>query len=349
MSDPIRNWWNTQAFPHHGRSEWAVWDGRAHACLGLDEVKTRLARWHPAHPVLVGVPHAERFVPPTCVPEAERQALAAFRRQAHVGMAAFALVAGIAFLAGWYKPGPWIWAMAAILTALTAALALDYFGSLQDVRKITERARFFYWLKVSRAVRTGYLAWLGIVLAMGAAQGLLERHHSLDDILLQYGLIYESAFSGEGWRFLVGPFFHSGLSHYLNNAISLLFFGPVLWAMISARCLLLFMLGNVVAALAQRYFGAVAHDAFLGVSGGLYALCGTLIGAAWINQRLLPPGMGLLCVSIVTTSALGAGLLSANAANVAHVAGLLLGFAVSLILRARILSLGRGGPEEMAA
>lgn len=349
MTKSTRMWWNTQTLPHHGRNEWAVWDGKPRVCIGLDEVQTRLARWHPANPVFVGVPNSESFTPPTCVPETEKQVVAAYRRQAFFGIAAFSLVTGASLLAGLYKPKPLIIVIAVIFAAIAATLAADYFGNLRNVRNLTERARFFYWLKVNKTVRVGYLVWLGISTLMGAAQWLLELHNSQEDILIQYGLVYDSALSGEWWRFIVGPFFHSGLAHYLNNAISLLFIGPLLWAMFGARCLVVFLSGNIVAAAAQKLVGTVDYEAFLGVSGGLYAMVGSLISAAWINRGLLPSGMLLLCVSIAAISAVGASLLSSSTADVAHFSGVLLGISSSLILRREIHSIGREVPPEDVA
>jgi membrane associated rhomboid family serine protease len=96
-------------------------------------------------------------------------------------------------------------------------------------------------------------------------------------------------------------------------------------------------------------FGTGSYEAFVGVSGGLFAMYGTVLAAAWFTNRLLPPGMLAVCAAVAVTSLIGASLLSANMANVAHVAGLLFGAASSLIVRPLFLAVAHDAPSREPA
>jgi membrane associated rhomboid family serine protease len=251
------------------------------------------------------------------------------------------MVALVGLLLFYIKPSADVLALAGIMGVISIAGGIDYFCALRHLPFLTERALFFYWLKTSRPVRDGFMVWLGIAVGMGAVQLLLQRNSGFESAIEHYGLVFAEARSGQWWRLLTGPFLHSGWSHYFNNAMGLLVVGPILWALLGPSCLLVFVTGSTLGSAAQMLLGSAAYDSFVGVSGGLFAMYGALLAGSTLNSRLLPRGMFSLCCVIVAASGLGVALLSDRASNIAHIAGVLCGFAYAMAFRSRILSASR--------
>src|SRR5208282_1320404 len=151
---------------------------------------------------------------------------------------------------------------------------------------------FFFWLRYDKDVRTGFWVWFAIAIAMGLTQWLLQRQLGLDGMVMRYGLVFVAARDGQLWRFVVGPFFHSSALHYMGNATSVIFIGPLLWALLRKWSLVAFMVGNVAGGYAEMlYDDGSTYDAYVGISAGIFTLCGFLFTASLINRRLLPTGV----------------------------------------------------------
>ncbi|ALV08837.1 rhomboid family protein [Roseateles depolymerans] len=217
----------------------------------------------------------------------------------------------------------------ALLFGLVAAtIATDYFAALRTASGIGERALFFRWMQTAAAPRVGLVAWSLLLGLSGATQLLLQdRLGSLESVVEQYGIVYSEVLQqGQWWRVLSGSFLHAGLAHYANNAMLLLFTGPIVWGLFGAgRSLIIFASGTVVGPLAQMAFGTPEFDSYLGLSSPVLAMFGLLIASAWRNPRVLPKGFPLTLIGIVTVSVVGAELLSERVASSAHVAGLAVG------------------------
>jgi membrane associated rhomboid family serine protease len=221
--------------------------------------------------------------------------------------------------------------MTIVVGCIALLVAFDYFRSLRRPSGLHERALFFYWSHTSRAVFIGFWLWLVIACITAFAQWRLQADIGLDALVQSYGLIYERARSGELWRVVTGPFFHSGPPHFLNNAFTMLFIGPIAWALYGRMSLLLFLLTNIVGAVAQMSLGPAHDNGYLGMSGGVFAYYGALIGAGLRDRHLFPEGFTVLCAGVAAIAALGSALLSANAANVSHAAGFVAGLAFAAL------------------
>ncbi len=325
-------WRQTDSLPAHTGGGWALWKGRAIGCDTVGDVLLGLKGWNPLQPVLVGEPGATRFVPPPCIAEL-KEVTQSFRRRTFFGTIAL-VIGSCIFLAFALAtkaraPAP----VYGITSMLAAAAGLDYFLNLRHVGALAERSRFFFWLQHSQPGRIGLLFWLAVGLAMGIVQFLLQRSFgSLDALVRAYGLMFAPAREGELWRIVVGPFFHSGVGHYLSNVFSLLFIGTLCWAILGRVTFVVFLVGTWISAAAQMYMGAADFDSFLGVSGGVFALYGLIVAAGVIDRRLLPKGLALLCVCVAIITGIGSAVLSSSAGSVSHVSGTIVGAVCAFIV-----------------
>jgi membrane associated rhomboid family serine protease len=298
----------------------------------------KLRGWLPIHPVLAAAPGDQIYTPPPCVRGIGEKVTQGFRRRTILSLVVFGFMALLIFLDSiltrTYALIPW----GVIVAGVAIISGVDYFFYLRRPEFLVKRSQFFFWAHTNKSVRFGFLIWLTAMFIMGFIQWILNNKFSFEITIERYGLIYASVKSGELWRVITGPFFHSGPAHFINNALCLLFLGPILWARINYLSLLVFLFGNICGALAPIAFGGTTYDAYPGVSGGVFAFFGYLITDSILTADLLPPGLPLLIVGITTISAVGAELLSPNAASLAHMAGFICGVLCSGILaRAALL------------
>ncbi len=105
--------------------------------------------------------------------------------------------------------------------------------------------------------------------------------------------------------------------------------GPLIWALLGARSMGVFLLGCVVGAISVQLFHSPQTDSLVGVSGGVFALFAYLVAAAYLDSRLLPKGMGLLLGVGTALSLLLGELVSANISTQVHLVGLVIGIAAA--------------------
>lgn len=324
-------WRTADGLPSHTGSDWALLTGRKVKTASFEEVVRALRGWHPLQPVLVGAPNSPIFVPPPRVPELE-DTIERFHKRTKQALAAL-LIGSLVLFAAWLASRGRNGAPVYIITLLLTFIGgFDYFVYLRHLPLLTERAQFYYWLQSSPKQRKGFVFWLSVAVLMGVAQLVVQRAAGgFEQAVIRYGLFYEPARNGEIWRFVTGPFFHSGIGHYINNALSLSFVGVVAWSLIGARSLLVFLCGTVLAAAFQMQFGSAQFDSYLGVSGGVFALYGFVVATGASVPGIFPRGFTTLCTLIAVTTVVGTELLSTLTASVAHITGALTGVICGLL------------------
>jgi len=329
-------WRSDNWLPDHSTNDWAIFRrGRVKSYSGVAEVLQTLKSWQPMQAILVASPDASRFRPPVSFPELAPILVKNYRRQAIIGASLFvALAAFLLFLflstRSFFSGG-----ILAIGLMMLAAFANDAFGSLGQPRGLTERSQFFFWIQTSRPAKGGLVFWLTFAFLIGTVQLVLQNELGGRDRLLDtYGAVYAHVRSGEYWRVLIGPLFHSGLPHFSINVLLLLVVGPITWAVLGPVSALAFFIGNAVGMLAQMFFGDGRFDSFLGISPGVFSLLGLLVASATINRSLWPQGFALLCAWSAAISIFAADLLSNRAATTAHIAGIIAGATAAFICAA---------------
>jgi membrane associated rhomboid family serine protease len=284
------------------------------------------------HSTLAASPGIPNFVSPVCLPEFESTLRSAYIAQVKGLFTCFVLFACFTLYLALARQNAMSIALFTITFLIVVAIAFDALLLLRDTEALKDRARFFCWIQRSPAGRRAAHLWLSLLISLGLLQLILQAHYGgHEQLVLALGAHFESIRSGQYWRTLTGPYFHSGVVHFVNNAILLMFIGPISWSMLGYKSLIAFALGNAIGVLAQMAFGLGTYDAFLGISPGVFSLFGMVIASGLTQPKRWPHGFILLCTWIALLSLVLSSVLSTNAANVSHIVGLLVGLAILLV------------------
>ena len=171
-----------------------------------------------------------------------------------------------------------------------------------------------------------------------------------DAFVQQWSVIPADIVAGQNWvTILTSMFMHGGWMHIIGNMVFLWAFGPAIEdAMGHLRYLVFYLLGGVVAALAQIAAASSSTVPSLGASGAIAAVMGaflltyprdrirTLLFLGWFIQVTVLPASLLIGIwfviqlfsqvgSVVTTQSGQSG----GVAYMAHIGGLIFGFATA--------------------
>ena len=160
------------------------------------------------------------------------------------------------------------------------------------------------------------------------------------EVLIRWGALYTSLVSdGQYWRLFSAMFLHAGIRHLLNNMLLLGALGSAMETLLNPWRYLLVYLGgglaaNIVSYLVYIHQGKTVVS--VGASGCIYAVMGGMI---WIIIRGggRAAGLTLRQMLILTALSLYFGFVAADVANLTHVAGLIAGFVLSVLLYRRNL------------
>jgi membrane associated rhomboid family serine protease len=168
-----------------------------------------------------------------------------------------------------------------------------------------------------------------------------------DAFVQRWSVIPADIVAGQNWvTILTSMFMHGGWMHIIGNMVFLWAFGPAIEdAMGHLRYLVFYLLGGVVAALAQIAAASTSTVPSLGASGAIAAVMGaflityprdrirTLLFLGWFIQVTVLPASLLIGIwfviqlfsqvgSVVTTQSGQSG----GVAYMAHIGGLIFGF-----------------------
>ena len=179
-----------------------------------------------------------------------------------------------------------------------------------------------------------------------------------DDVLLRCGAAYTGMpLQQDWWRLVASMFIHGGVIHLAANTLALLQLGYLLEGLFGSTAVVVsFSLGGSLAGLiAVTFPGSERGMIYVGASGAIFAIAGTLLvglrrlraleHGGW-PKRLSSRLVGCLAFNLVLGLAISAlatwadlGFAIANSAHVAGlVAGVLIGFTLPLRLRENELS-----------
>lgn len=166
----------------------------------------------------------------------------------------------------------------------------------------------------------------------------LELVGSSQDLecMIRYGALVKPLVLGKGefWRLLTAMFMHFGIEHIANNMLILFVLGDNLERALGKVKYLLFYLtcgigANVVSLFVGRTGEGLAVSA--GASGAIFGVIGGLLYAVTINRGRLEDLSTRQLVVMIAFS-LYFGFTSAGVNNAAHVAGLVIGIVMAVIL-----------------
>jgi len=140
--------------------------------------------------------------------------------------------------------------------------------------------------------------------------------------------------AGQTWRLVTPIFLHYGLFHLVLNSLGLLFLGEVIEHIYGTRQFaLVYFVSGIVSVVASFFFGG---ELMVGASGAIFGLAGALVVYGYRYRRRIPRrysawfGGGILPLVIINIIL---GILIPRVDNSAHVAGLLTGMLVTLLLK----------------
>lgn len=298
---------------------------------GESAVRRATWQWHPFDPLLVSVPGAERMLPPICFP-----IVAPALQKRMLGQYRSLLVLMVCMVLGFTVAGVilrelFFLNIGVAIFLFFVFIVLQYRLIFRKIERLPDYPRFVSWCYLQPQTQVMWITVL--VLAAGAVQYYMQTQSGgLDDLVDQYGLVFNKVLA-EPWRYFIGPFMHAGLSHWIAN-VSLLVVssglafvlgrGWVIWAVFGAGV----FLPGVGLTFLPHWVGL---DAFLGISGGVFALFGWVVGVALKNKQLFPFGFWwVICYFIVGVAVIST-LLDPRASWFAHLFGLAIGFGMGML------------------
>lgn len=324
-------YWNSdKSFPAAG-NHWYAWRppfGRR--IKGETAVRRATWQWHPLDPILVSIPGAERLLPPICFPD---MASALQKRMIQQYRLLLLLIVcmtlGFATAGIRVHDGFFLKASAAFLLLFTF-VSLQYVLIFKNIDRLRANSRFFSWCYLQPQAPILMIGLLMLV-AGGAQSYLQARVGSLFGLVEQYGLVFEMA-TKQPWRYITGPFLHAGLVHWIGNFSMLLVAAGLSFSLGRTRPLcLIFLAGAFVPGLILTYLPHwIGLDAFLGVSGGVFALLGWTTGVALKNKCAFPFGLWWIVGYFGIVTAVISSLLDPRASWFAHLFGLVIGLATGM-------------------
>lgn len=165
----------------------------------------------------------------------------------------------------------------------------------------------------------------------------LEIAGSSEDVYFMYehGALFAPAVTeqGEYYRLVTAMFMHFGIHHIMNNMIVLFAIGDRLErAMGHIRFLILYLLSGVGSNyLSLMLKGASSNAISAGASGAVFGVVGGLLYAVFANRGCLGD-LNSRQIFFMAVLSLYLGFSEAGVDNAAHIAGLILGILLGIIL-----------------
>jgi len=185
-------------------------------------------------------------------------------------------------------------------------------------------------------VTTAILAIITVVFAAEVYRGALRDN----DVLVGMGAIIHGTIANhEYWRLLAAMFLHGGWVHWLVNSWALYQLGSLYEAMFGkGRFLLIYFVTGLCASVASA-MNLPVGGASVGASGAIFGILGAFIFSIRRSQWRHEPWTRGLTRQLVFWGLLNlaAGASFAFIDNTAHVAGLLSGLLLGLVLPHRLL------------
>ncbi len=155
------------------------------------------------------------------------------------------------------------------------------------------------------------------------------------NVLIRWGGAYVPYIEeGQYWRLFTAMFLHAGIRHLLNNMILLYVLGIALEPQLgrikyTILYLVCGLIGNIVSY--EYYLSQGNYTVSIGASGAIYAVMGALIWVVIRNKGRVA-GYSIQQMLLLLAFSLYFGFTSAGVANSAHLAGLVSGFLMAILL-----------------
>lgn len=192
---------------------------------------------------------------------------------------------------------------------------------------------------------TAYVTWGIVAINVIYFLYLDLTGSSLDALhMLLHGSLYAPlVLEGEYYRLVTAVFMHYGISHLVNNMLVLLVLGEYMERALGRIKFAVFYLlcgigANVVYVGYYLYLkereGILTFPATVGASGAIFGVAGGLLYVVLVNRGRLE-NLSTSRMAIMIILSLYMGFQSAQTNNLAHIAGVIIGFFLAIILYRR--------------
>jgi len=297
---------------------------------GKEVVERALRNWNPVNPIVVATPDSKKFLPPICIPSiATNLHLRMLKKyKTAIAIFLFALVANVVL---WFFNHMYRITMATeILFPFLTFIVIDYSFVLKKMNDTVDRALFVNWIYqyTSKLARPA----MALMIIVGCAQIFLQfMLGGLEPVIIKYGTLFSSVETGEWWRFIIGPYFHIGFFHWMNNFFLLSVAMAIAGVMARRILLLYFVIINALSAFSVWWFsGGLQIDSVAGISGGIFGLFGWIVAVS-MRYRDFFPSYFWLTILLFTSLTIFISSMFPHVSNIAHLSGFLVGVVFGIL------------------
>jgi membrane associated rhomboid family serine protease len=328
------NWKNIKLVDKDASRNWRARYSERRIVEGKDAVDAVVAKWNVLRPLVIARPGSEIFMPVMSVPEYKQKSFNSAKHSQRIIILISVFYFFLSIVYWYFKGGEK--SIHIVFSTLLLALyfILDYRLVITHLNRLKERSEFVVF--VYKFGRKHALLWAIFAVSFGVVQYVLQQNYgSFESLIYALGLVYGSVNDGEWWRLMAGSFFHSGLPHWIGNAAMLIFIAPIVGVVSRNDGIAVFLLGNVVGsvvALLQANAGFSDYNALVGISGGISAMMGWLVGFSMRYKEDMPQMFAASMLSFFVVSQLLMLMMYPKASIVSHLGGFFFGMAWSMLL-----------------
>jgi membrane associated rhomboid family serine protease len=236
-------------------------------------LKTWLKQWQLLHNDWIATSENGRFYAPLAHPTLKHQLYLRLKCRQRIQLRIATLLLFAATLILTYQGKGHSLAYLSSLWLVWLVFVTDYRFITKDIKLLANKAEFLA-ATFNHRLRLIFISLLMLITG-GIQFHLVINDYTLEDCIKLYGSWYQAISAGDYWRLLTGPWLHSGLKHWLINAMLLIMLVPMTFMICRWYCLAIFIAGACcghVFAYEYAMVSASATQAVLGVSGGVYSL-----------------------------------------------------------------------------
>lgn len=331
-------WKNLERFPASNMS-WGVLKGKK-LIYGEKYARAFANRWRPFDTSLISTPNSIRFLPAICIQDFASSVFSRYKKQYSTLIQVSAVYLILVISYGLFSILPnsneypvekihiyykWL----TIFSLIFLYMVFNQLISVNSYQRLSERTLFYHWL----LSRKHYSIWLlpGTVCIIGVFQAYyLTYQGTLDSLISNFGILYSEELRVQFWRYILGPFFHSSLTHFITNLVMLMIVLFIIWPFTNNRIILTFFCTLIFSTFISQLFAPAEIDGFLGVSGGVFGLFGWATSDSIRRIHIYPK---LFWATIATFSSFNFFiplLLNPSSSFSSHISGYLLGFFIGI-------------------
>jgi len=300
---------------------------------GRKSINSVVSKWQPISPLLIAKPGCREFYPVLSVDQFKNKAFNSAKKRLLYSITMSIFMTCVFIVVSYFNSNEKGITLIWVGLILSIYFISDYKMVTSNLGRLSERESFI--IMIYQYGKNDFVFWLVCMVFFGVIQYILQSvFGGFDAMMYKVGVVYSNINKGEWWRLATGPFFHSGISHWIANTATILIIGPIVCMVSRINCITVFLLGNITGALAALVVANLIGlgDAYVGVSGGIYATMGWLLSYSKINKLDVPSKLFYTLFSFMILSILLTYLMMPKSSNVAHIIGVITGVVAYFVL-----------------